>query len=277
MANFCALAAARYRILEKQGWDITRQGLFNAPAIRVVTCTQAHSTILKAVSLLGFGKDNIEWVDVDDQGRIVADNIPELDDRTILILQAGNVNSGTYDPFEDICQAARAQGAWIHIDGAFGLWAAATTQLNYLTQGFEHAHSWAVDGHKTLNTPYDSGIVLCEDPEALTAALHMTGGYIIQGDERDGMYYTPEMSRRSRVVELWATLKYLGRDGIDQMISTMHERAKQFSTLLGKVDGLRVLNDVVFNQVLVQAEPARAHGGQPPPIDHFNLDDEKQY
>ena len=253
MANFCALAAARYRILEKQGWDITRQGMFNAPNIRVVTCTQAHSTVLKAISLLGFGKDNIEWVAVDEQGRIVVDQIPELDDRTILILQAGNVNSGAYDHFEGICQMAKKQGAWIHIDGAFGLWAAATARLSHLTKGFEHAHSWAVDGHKTLNTPYDSGIVLCEDPEALTAALHMTGGYIIQGDERDGMYYTPEMSRRSRVIELWATLKYLGREGIDQMIYTMHERAQQFAILLSKIDGLNVLNDIVFNQVLVQA------------------------
>lgn len=254
MANFCGLAAARFRILKRQNWDIAQQGMSGAPKIRVVTCTQAHSTVLKAISLLGFGKNNVEWVDVDDQGRILVDEIPMLDSQTILILQAGNVNSGAYDNFESICEIARAKGTWIHIDGAFGLWAGATTRLSHLTKGFEFANSWAVDGHKTLNTPYDSGIVLCEDKDALTSALHMTGGYIIEGDERDGMYYTPEMSRRSRIIELWATLKYLGKNGIDQMVYTMHERAKQFAILLGGLDGFTVVNDIVFNQVLVHGE-----------------------
>ncbi len=254
MANFCALAAARYRVLKRQGWDINEKGLAGAPPIKVVTGRQAHSTILKAIALMGFGRDNIIWVDTDDQGRIIPDAIPPLDEQSILILQAGNVNTGSFDPFNKICRSAVAQGAWIHIDGAFGLWAGATKELKHLTADFEYAHSWAVDGHKTLNTPYDSGIVLCADEEALASSLHMSGGYIIKGDERDGMYYTPEMSRRARIIELWAALKYLGRDGVNEMIVGFNQRAQQFAELLKEIDGFTVLNDVVFNQVLVQCE-----------------------
>lgn len=254
MANLCGLTAARYRILKNQDWDINEKGLFNAPRIRVVTGKQAHSTILKAISMVGFGKTNIEWVDVDEEGRILIDEIPELDSSTILILQAGNVNSGSFDNFSSICKNARAAGAWVHIDGAFGLWAGATEKMKHLTQGFEYAHSYAVDGHKTLNTPYDSGIIMCQDEDALTSSLHMTGGYIIIGEDRDGMYYTPEMSRRARIIELWATLKYLGKEGIDEMVYGLHLRAKQFATKLAFIDGFEVLNDVVFNQVMVQCE-----------------------
>ncbi len=254
MANFCGLAAARYRILKNKGWDITEQGMFDAPKIRVVTCKQVHSTVLKAISLIGLGKRNVEWVDVDKQGRIIAEQIPELDENTILILQAGNVNSGAFDDFAAICRTAKDKGAWIHIDGAFGLWAGATQRLRHLTKDFEFADSWAVDGHKTLNTPYDSGIILCNDEEALTSSLHMTGGYIVIGEGRDGMYYTPEMSRRSRIIELWATLKYLGKEGIDELVFGLHQRAKQFANLIEKSTDFRVLNEVVFNQVMVQCE-----------------------
>ena len=254
MANFCSLAAARYRILQKQGWDITEKGLFDAPKIRVVTGRQAHSSILKAISLVGLGKGNIEWVDCDEQGRIIPEQIPELDKTTILILQAGNVNSGAFDNFEKICKKAHEKNAWIHIDGAFGLWAGATKRLKHLTKGMEYANSWAVDGHKTLNTPYDSGIIMCNDKEALVAALHMAGDYLILSDERDGMFFTPEMSKRARVIELWATLKYLGKVGIDEMISGMYERAKQFAEALEKLEGFQVLNEVVFNQVVVCCE-----------------------
>jgi glutamate/tyrosine decarboxylase-like PLP-dependent enzyme len=159
-ANFCGLAAARYRLLKTLDWDINDKGLFNAPQLRIVTGKHAHSTILKAIGLLGFGKDNIEWVDVDDQGRIDPQNLPKLDNRTILILQAGNVNSGSFDDFNTLCDAANKANAWVHIDGAFGLWAQTVNQLKHLTKGIEKANSWAVDGHKTLNTPYDCGIVL---------------------------------------------------------------------------------------------------------------------
>ncbi|WP_298487369.1 aminotransferase class V-fold PLP-dependent enzyme [uncultured Maribacter sp.] len=254
MATFCGLAAARYRLLANQGWNINDQGFSNAPKIRVITGKHAHSTVLKAVSLLGFGKNNIEWVNVDEQGRILPHLIPEMDNTSLLILQAGNVNSGSFDDFEQICKKANKAGAWVHIDGAFGMWAGAVNQLKHLTKGTEKANSWAVDGHKTLNTPYDNGIVLCEDKEALMSALHMSGSYIVTSKERDGTFYTPEMSRRARIVELWAILKYLGKSGIDEMILGMHKRAQQFANELKNENGFTVLNDVVFNQVMVSCK-----------------------
>ena len=254
MANYCGLVAARYRILKNQNWDITEQGLYDAPRIRVVTGKHAHSTVLKAISLAGLGKSNIEWVEVDDQGRIIADKIPALDNKTILILQAGNVNSGSFDNFSQITKHAHDQGAWVHIDGAFGLWAQTAKSLRHLTDGIQYANSWAVDGHKTLNTPYDNGIVFCSDKQALVSALHMEGGYIIRGEGRDGMLFTPEMSRRARVIELWAAIKSLGREGIDQMVEGLHKRAVQFAEEISQVKGFHVLNDVVFNQVLVRCE-----------------------
>jgi len=253
-ANLCGLAAARYRILKRNNWDINEKGLRNSPKIRIVTGTQAHSTVLKAVGILGLGKENIEWVDVDNQGRIIPESIPELDQNTILVLQAGNVNSGAFDDFEVICKKANEANAWVHIDGAFGLWAEAVNELKYLTKGIENASSWAVDGHKTLNTPYDCGIVLCSDPEAMTSALHMSGSYIIESAERDGMFYTPEMSRRARILELWSIMKYLGKNGIDEMILTMNQRAKQFAEEITKIKGFHVENDVVFNQVVVRCD-----------------------
>ncbi len=250
MANFCGLAAARWRIFKKIGWDWNKKGMFDAPRIRVVTGNHAHSSIGKAISLLGFGTANVEWVEVDNQGRIRPDLVPGLDEKSIIVLQAGNVNSGSFDAFEEICHKARKANAWVHIDGAFGLWAAAADRFKHLTKGIELANSWAVDGHKTLNTPYDSGIVLCDDKEALTSALHSAGSYIVRSAQRDGMFYTPEMSRRARIVELWATMKYLGKSGIDEIIQGLHERAVQFAKEL-KINGFEVLNDVVFNQVLV--------------------------
>ena len=253
MAILCGLAAARWRIYQRLHWDFNAKGYYNAPRIRIVAGKHAHGTVLKAVALLGFGKDSIEWVEVDSQGRMLADKIPELDENTILILQAGNVNSGSFDYFHEICDKAQKTNTWIHIDGAFGLWAAGSEELKYLTTGIEKADSWSVDGHKTLNTPYDCGIILCKDKEALVAALQATGSYIVYGDQRDGMLYTPEMSRRARAVELWATLKYLGKQGIDELVYGLHERAKQFAEGLAG-NGFTILNEVVFNQVLVACE-----------------------
>lgn len=252
MANFCGLAAARYALLHRQGWDINEKGLFDAPRIRIVTGRHAHSAALKAVALLGLGKEHIEWVEVDDQGRIIPELIPKLDDKTIVMLQAGNVNSGSFDDFETICSQAQAANAWVHVDGAFGLWAVAVAQLKHLTRGMEKATSWAVDGHKTLNTPYDCGIIMCADQEALVAALHTSAAYLIESPERDGMFYTPEMSRRARIIELWAIMKYLGRKGIDEMVYSMYLRARQFAEAIGQVKGYTVLNEVVFNQVIVR-------------------------
>jgi glutamate/tyrosine decarboxylase-like PLP-dependent enzyme len=252
-AVFCALAAARYRVLKNLNWDINTRGLFNAPKIRIVAGLHAHGAVLKSVSMLGLGRDNIEWVEVDGQGRIIPEKVPDLDQNTILILQAGNVNSGSFDPFEEICEKAVRAGSWIHIDGAFGLWAACSSRLNHLTRGIEKANSWSVDGHKTLNTPYDCGIVLCNDKDALISALHVTGSYLMHSEERDGYSYTPEMSRRSRVIELWAAIKYLGQEGINELVNGLHERSVQFADGL-KGSGFDILNDVVFNQVLVSCE-----------------------
>lgn len=249
MAIYCGLAAARWRLFQKNGWDVNEQGMNGAPKVRVVTGKHTHSTVLKAIQLLGFGKANIEWAEVDEQGRIILESMPALDRNTLVILQAGNVNSGSFDPIEAICQKAHEVDAWVHIDGAFGLWAAAATRFQHLTKGMELAQSWSGDGHKTLNTPYDCGIILCQDREALVSALHMSGAYIVEG-KRDGMYYTPEMSRRARVIELWATLKYLGKSGVDELVTNLHERAVQFAQHLGD-QGFEVLNEVVFNQVLI--------------------------
>lgn len=250
MSILCGLAAARYRLLHNLGWDVNRNGLSGAPKIRIVTGQLAHATVLKAVALLGFGTDCIEWVETDAQGRIIPTAVPTLDQQTILVLQAGNVNSGSFDAFAELCQAAQAAQAWVHVDGAFGLWAAACERLSHLTNGIAQANSWSVDGHKTLNTPYDSGIILCADAEALAQALQASGSYIAYSDQRDGMRYTPEMSRRGRATELWATLKYLGRSGVDDLIFGLHERAVQFAHEL-QAHGFNVLNEVVFNQTLV--------------------------
>lgn len=249
-ATFCGLAAARYRLLQRAGWDVNEQGLFGAPPLRIVTGRQVHSSVLKAISLLGLGKSIIEWVDVDEQGRILADQLPPLDAKTIVILQAGNVNSGAFDEVVRICQKAHQVGAWVHIDGAFGLWARAVDAFSHLTEGIELANSWSVDGHKTLNVPYDCGIVLCEDREALVSALHMSGSYLVLSEARDGMFYTPDMSRRARVIELWAALKYLGQTGVEALVYGLHLRAVQFAQELTDAE-FTILNDVVFNQVLV--------------------------
>ena len=252
-AVFCALAAARYRLLKQLDWDVNERGLFNAPKIRMVAGKHAHGAVLKAISMLGLGKENIEWVDVDGQGRILPRKIPSLDANTILILQAGNVNSGSFDPFEEIIDKAVHAKAWIHVDGAFGLWASCSENLRYLTKGIEKASSWSVDGHKTLNTPYDCGIVLCNDQDALVSALHVTGSYLMHTEARDGYSYTPEMSRRARIIELWTTIKYLGQEGIQELVDGLHERSIQFADEIKKA-GFQVMNDVVFNQVLVACE-----------------------
>lgn len=249
-AILCGLAAARYRLLQNQGWDFNQQGHNGAPSLRIIAGCHIHGAVTKAVALLGFGLANIEWVEGDDQGRILPEELPQLDDSCILLLQAGNVNSGSFDPFDAICDRANEVGAWVHIDGAFGLWAGGAKRLRHLTQGIEKAHSWSVDGHKTLNTPYDSGILLCRDRDALIMALQASGAYLNFSENRDGMLYTPEMSRRARAVELWAALKYLGADGVDELIYGMHELALQFAEELGAA-GFEILNEVVFNQVIV--------------------------
>ncbi|MCK5153530.1 MAG: aspartate aminotransferase family protein [Spirochaetales bacterium] len=253
MAILCGLAAARFRILERQGWDVNKKGLSVSPPFRVVLGRHAHSTVTKGLALLGVGSDQLEYVDVDNQGRIIPESLPVLDTKTILILQAGHVSTGAFDPFDDIMPIAEEAGAWVHVDGAFGLWAAGSNKFNSLTNGMSRADSWSADGHKTLNTPYDSGIILCKDRDALVSALHAAGSYLIFGENRDGMLFTPEMSRRARAVEMWAALKFLGIKGLAELVEGLHDRAVQFAEEF-KLQGFEVLNDVVFNQVLVSCK-----------------------
>ena len=252
-ATLCGLAAGRNQLLKAQGYDVATQGLFGAPEIKVVLGEGAHSTIYKALSILGLGSERVIKVPMDNQGRIREDRLPELDNRTLLILQAGNVNTGGFDHFDSLCEKAKSAGAWVHVDGAFGLWAAASDLLKNLTIGVEKADSWSVDAHKTLNAPYDNGIVLCKDRDALTSALGMSGSYIIYSPQRDGMLYTLEMSRRARIVELWATMKSMGRSGISELVEDLHKKAVYFADELVK-EGFIILNDVCFNQVLVSAQ-----------------------
>lgn len=256
IATMCGIAAGRNEILRRQDWDINLKGLFGAPPIHIIIGEQAHATVIKALSLLGFGKEQIERVPVDSQGRMDADKLPLLDEKTIVILQAGNVNSGSFDPFAKICNQANNAGSWIHIDGAFGLWAAASNKKKFLTNGIEKADSWSVDAHKTLNAPYDCGIILCKNKEALTMAMQASGSYMhYNSEKRDGMFFTPEMSRRARAIELWATLKYLGRSGVEEIVDGLCDRAQQFQEQLSTA-GFNILNEVVFNQILVSCNTA---------------------
>ena len=249
-ATLCGLAAGRDELLRRSGWDAGARGLYGAPEVRVVLGSQAHSTVSKALSILGLGRDRVERVAVDGDGRMRPEALPALDSRTLLVLQAGNVSSGSFDPFPEICARAREAGCWVHIDGAFGLWAAASERHNHLTRGIELADSWSADAHKTLNAPYDNGIIFCRSRDALAAAMRMTGAYIVFSEERDGMLYTPDMSRRARSVELWATLKNLGRRGVAELVDGLCDGASLFAKRLAS-HGFTICNEVCFNQVLV--------------------------
>jgi glutamate/tyrosine decarboxylase-like PLP-dependent enzyme len=250
MANFSGLAAARRTLLARAGWDAENDGLFGAPELTVVVGDEVHSSLLKALGLLGLGRKRLVRVPVDEQGRMRADALPRLNDRTIVCLQAGNVNTGAFDPAADICPAAREAGAWIHVDGAFGLWAAASPQFAHLTQGFELADSWATDGHKWPNLGYDCGIALVRDPQALRGAMSIQAAYLIEGATREPSHYTPEMSRRARGIELWAGLRSLGRSGMAEIVERTCRHARRFAEGLSAA-GYQILNDVVLNQVLV--------------------------
>lgn len=252
-ATLCGLAAGRDSLLAGKGWDLPAKGLMGAPELKVVVGAQAHATVFKALSLLGLGRDRVVLVPTDKQGRIAPEDIPVLDDTTLLILQAGNVNSGAFDDFSTICAKAREAGAWTHVDGAFGLWAACSPSTRHLTAGVEFADSWSIDAHKTLNAPYDCGIILCRNRDALVNSMQASGSYIMYSEKRDNMLYTPEMSRRARGVDLWATMKTLGKNGIAALVAGLHRRAAQMAKELGKKE-FQVLNQVVFNQVLVACE-----------------------
>lgn len=250
MANFTALATARHHILKKHGWDVEEDGLFGAPEINVVVSAEYHASIEKALALLGLGRSRVTKIPVDDQGRIRADSMPTIDANTILIVQAGNVNTGSFDPFEKILPVANEAGAWIHVDGAFGLWAAATSNYKHLTKGIELADSWTVDLHKWLNVPYDSGVVICKHPNEVIDTMTLNAGYILHRQEREPYMMTQAMSRRARGIDAWAALSYLGRTGTSALIDRCCIFADLFAQKLQQA-GHEILNDVVLNQVLV--------------------------
>jgi glutamate/tyrosine decarboxylase-like PLP-dependent enzyme len=250
MANFSALSAARHALLERAGWDVENDGLFDAPPITVVVGEEAHSSLIKALGMLGLGRNRVVRVPVDEQGRMRADALPHLDNRTILCLQAGNVNTGAFDPAAAICPAARAAGAWIHVDGAFGLWASTSPKYRHLTVGFEQADSWATDAHKWPNIGYDCGLALVREPKALRAAMSVQAAYLVQGEQREPSHYNPELSRRARGVELWAGLRSLGQSGMAEIVERTSGHARRFAAGL-RAAGHQVLNEVVINQVLV--------------------------
>ena len=251
MANFSGLAAARHTVLWQAGWDVEAHGLFDAPPISVVVGEEVHVSLLKALSLLGFGRERVVRVPVDGQGRMRAEALPRLSGPTIVCIQAGNVNSGAFDPAAEICQIAHQAGAWVHVDGAFGLWAAAAPARAYLAAGVGEADSWATDAHKWLNVPYDCGLVFCRQAGALRAALtHSPAAYLSEGGPREPMEYTPEMSRRARGIEVWAALRSLGRSGLAEMVERGCQHAARFAQGLSAA-GYQVLNEVRLNQVLV--------------------------
>lgn len=250
MANFTALAAARHSVLAKLGWDVESRGLFGAPEIPVVVGADAHNTIFKALAMLGLGRDRVLKVPIDAEGRMRADAMPDVDGPVIVCIQHGNVNSGAFDPAPPIIDWARKRGGWVHVDGAFGLWARAAASRAHLSKGAELADSWATDAHKWLNVPYDCGIALVRDPAALRGAMGTAAVYLQESSVREPMHYTPELSRRARGVEVWAALKLLGRSGVAELVERCCTHARRFADGLRDA-GFEVLNDVVLNQVLV--------------------------
>jgi glutamate/tyrosine decarboxylase-like PLP-dependent enzyme len=251
MANFTALAAARHAVLERAGWNVEAEGLFGAPPVTVIVGDEVHITVLKALGMLGLGRNRVVRVPVDEQGRMRAGELPRIDGPTIVCVQAGNVNSGSFDPLAEVCERAHEAGAWVHVDGAFGLWAKTSPRYAQLVQGMERANSWSTDAHKWLNVPYDCGIALVRDTEALAAAMAIQAAYIPAAHaERNPFDYTPEFSRRARGVEVWAALRSLGRRGLAAMIDRDCAAAQRFADRLGAA-GCEILNDVVLNQVLV--------------------------
>jgi glutamate/tyrosine decarboxylase-like PLP-dependent enzyme len=251
VANLCALAAARHAVLKKAGWDVEGQGLFGAPAITVIVGGEIHPSVTKSLGMLGLGRSRVARVPVDGQGRMRADLMPAISGPTIVCAQAGNVNTGAFDPIGAICERAHSAGAWLHVDGAFGLWAAAAPLRRNLTAGLAGADSWATDAHKWLNVPYDCGLAFVRDGEALKAAMAISAEYLpTQSEFRNPCDFTPELSRRARGVEVWAALRSLGREGIAEMIERNCRQAQRFAEGLSAA-GFDILNEVVLNQVLV--------------------------
>ena len=255
-ANTTCLAAARHAVLRDAGWDVEERGLIGAPAVDVFVGEEAHTTIFSSLRLLGLGAGRAQRIPADDQGRMdaaaLASRLGAADGPAIVCAQAGEINTGSFDPFGAIADACAARGAWLHVDGAFGLWAAAAPRLRGLVTGVERADSWATDAHKWLNVPYDSGIAIVGDRAVHRAALALTAAYFVQTDAgRDNVAYVPETSRRARGFPVYAALRTLGRRGVAELVQRCCDLARQMAGALAAEPGIRVLNDVVLNQVLV--------------------------
>ena len=260
MAHVTGLAAARSSLLAQVGWDVEADGLFGAPPITVIVGAEAHPSVFKALGIIGMGRDRVITVPVDSQGRIRADSLPEITGPSIVCLQAGNVNTGAFDPFREIATRVKASRApiWIHVDGAFGLWARVAPARAHLADGIELADSWATDGHKWLNTPYDCGIAVVREGQALRRAMATSAAYLPSGAEQANLCdYTPEMSRRPRGVDVWAVLRSLGRSGLAELVERNCRLARRFADAFAS-EGFPVWNDVVLNQGLVSfGDPER--------------------
>lgn len=249
MAGFTALCAARYKLCKNKGYDLKKGGILRAPRIRIVLSEDIHPTNIVALQYMGYGLDDLEFVPVDDQGRMRVDQMPELDDSTIVIAQAGNINSGAFDRFPEICALAKRAGAWVHIDSAFGGWLRLSAKRSHLARGMELADSWSLDCHKWLNVPYDSAVAICRDTDAMREFFGVSASYLINDGARVPSQFTPELSRRARGIDVWATLKYLGRKGLADVIDTSCDQALRFSKQLQKL-GFTIMNDVCINQVV---------------------------
>ena len=249
MANATCLAAARDAVLTRHGWDAGRDGLVGAPPVTVVVGAEVHATVRKALGIIGLGRDRAVVLPADVQGRIIARDLPALDGPAIVCLQAGNVNTGASDPFAPLIEWAHDHGAWVHVDGAFGLWAAASPATASQVAGVAGAESWATDCHKWLNTTYDCGLALVFDPETLRLAMEASASYL-PGTGAESMHLTPQSSQRARGVEVWATLASIGRDGVGDLVERCCRLARRFADGT-RAAGFAVLNDVVLNQVLV--------------------------
>jgi glutamate/tyrosine decarboxylase-like PLP-dependent enzyme len=251
MANVTALAAARHAVLQKVGYDVESEGLFAAPPVTVIVGEEVHTTVLKALAILGLGRSRVHTVPADSQGRMNPSQIQRRSGPVIVCTQVGNVNTGACDPVGDICDVAHNDmDAWVHVDGAFGLWAAATPARKHLVEGVARADSWATDAHKWLNVPQDSGIAIVREPEALRRAMSITAAYLNPGPTREPMQWGPESSRRARAVEIWAALRSLGTQGVAELVERTCEHAATFAAGF-RAAGYGVLNDVVLNQVVV--------------------------
>jgi glutamate/tyrosine decarboxylase-like PLP-dependent enzyme len=255
-ANFACLAAARHEVLRRAGWDVEGHGLHGAPEVTVIVGEERHETVDVALRFLGLGESRSVVIPADDQGRIrleaLRDALAEVGNKPLIVcLQAGNVHSGAFDPIRDAVDLAHRHGAWVHVDGAFGLWAATSVQYRQLIAGAELADSWATDAHKTLNVPYDNGIAIVAKAEAMYAAMGVHAAYLIQDERPDPLSTVPEFSRRARGFTVWAALRSLGRHGAAEMVERFCAHARRFAAGLAKIDGIRVVNDVVFTQVCV--------------------------